>query len=72
VLDVVGEKNKLGKTPGKDSAAGKVTAPAIYGIEGARFRAQRYAQLAQKQFALLGKKFEILSHIVTYILKRTY
>jgi geranylgeranyl diphosphate synthase type II len=36
VLDVEGAASTLGKTPGKDAAAGKATYPALYGIEGAR------------------------------------
>lgn len=72
ILDIVGEKSTLGKTPGKDSSAGKLTAPGLYGLDGARFRAQRYAQRAQNQLAALGERFNILSDIVAFILKRTY
>lgn len=72
ILDVVGEEGALGKTPGKDSAARKVTAPAIHGLAGARFRAQRYAQLAQNRFMALGEQFNMLSNIVAFILNRTY
>lgn len=72
ILDVVGEKSALGKTPGKDSTAGKLTAPVLYGLDGARFRAQRYTQLAQNRFTALGERFDVLSDIVAFILKRTY
>ena len=72
ILDVVGEKSTLGKTPGKDSTAGKLTAPGLYGLDGARFRAQRYAQRAQNRFAALGERFDVLGDIVAFILKRTY
>jgi geranylgeranyl pyrophosphate synthase len=33
VLDVEGESVDLGKTAGKDAAAGKLTYPALYGLE---------------------------------------
>ncbi len=72
ILDVVGKKEKLGKTPGKDSAVGKLTAPAIYGLDGARFRAERYAYLARHRFSLLGERFSILSSIADFILERTH
>ena len=36
VLDVVGAAKQLGKTAGKDANAGKMTYPALYGVEQAR------------------------------------
>lgn len=72
ILDVVGKKEKLGKTPGKDSAVGKITAPALYGLDGARARARKYAQLANKQFMSLGEPFAILQNITDFILNRSY
>ncbi|MEW5818599.1 MAG: polyprenyl synthetase family protein [Cyanobacteriota bacterium] len=33
ILDIIGSKEKLGKTPGKDKASGKNTYPLIYGLE---------------------------------------
>ena len=36
ILDVEGASAELGKTAGKDAAAGKVTYPALYGLEGSR------------------------------------
>jgi len=72
LLDVIGEKEKLGKTPGKDLAVGKLTAPAIYGLGGARFRAERYASLAKNRFSALGERFYVLNQVTDFILKRTY
>jgi len=72
ILDVIGEKGLLGKTPGKDQASGKVTAPAIYGIDGARFRAERYAALAKQKFARFGSQFNILVKITDFVLNRSY
>ncbi len=72
ILDVIGEKVALGKTPGKDEAAGKITAPAIYGLDGARFRARRYAERARGIFQGLGPEFIFFDHIIDYILNRTF
>lgn len=36
VLDAVGDADVLGKTPGKDSEAGKCTFASVYGVDGAR------------------------------------
>ena len=36
VLDVTGTSEQLGKTAGKDAAAGKATYPRLLGLEGAR------------------------------------
>jgi geranylgeranyl diphosphate synthase type II len=72
ILDVTGKKEELGKTPGKDSAFGKLTAPTIYGLQGARFRAERYADLTRRGFSALGERFEILNQITNFILDRTF
>jgi geranylgeranyl diphosphate synthase type II len=36
ILDVEGDGARLGKTPGKDAAAGKPTYPALYGLDASR------------------------------------
>jgi geranylgeranyl pyrophosphate synthase len=43
ILDVEGASADLGKTPGKDAAAGKPTYPALYGLEASRALAQECA-----------------------------
>jgi geranylgeranyl diphosphate synthase type II len=72
ILDVVGNKDALGKTPGKDAASGKLTAPAVYGLEGARFRAQRYADHAKVQFGELGNEFEFFCQMTDFVLNRSF
>jgi geranylgeranyl diphosphate synthase type II len=72
ILDITGRKEKLGKTPGKDAAAGKLTATGLYGLDGARFRAQRYAHRATDAFLSCGKQFHLLAEITNFVLVRTY
>ena len=47
LLDVTATAADLGKTPGKDARASKATYPALYGLEGARARAQAAYDAAQ-------------------------
>ena len=72
ILDITGRKERLGKTPGKDAAAGKLTAAGLYGLDGARFRAQRYAQRATDMFLSCGEQFRLLAKITDFVLQRTY
>lgn len=72
ILDIVGEKHALGKTPGKDEVSGKITAPAVYGLDGALFRARRYADLARQGFGALGADFDVFGQITDFVLRRTY
>lgn len=46
ILDLESPSSVLGKTPGKDSRAGKVTYPAVHGIEGARRAADAAVEAA--------------------------
>jgi len=43
ILDEVGSSEELGKTPGKDRRAGKLTYPGLFGLEGSRKKAQQAA-----------------------------
>ncbi len=43
ILDVTGTAARLGKSPGKDVAAGKLTYPAVYGLAAATEQLQRAA-----------------------------
>jgi geranylgeranyl diphosphate synthase type II len=72
ILDVIGKKEKLGKTPKKDLAAGKLTAPSVYGLDGAKFRARRYADLVKKRFLEFGDEFMIFNLLTDFILNRTF
>lgn len=43
ILDEVGSSEELGKTPGKDREAGKLTFPRLFGLEGSRKKALQAA-----------------------------
>ena len=54
ILDVEGASAVLGKTPGKDAAAGKPTYPALYGVAESRRRAAVSLQQALDAIAAAG------------------
>ena len=54
VLDVEGTAAELGKRPGKDQAAGKLTYPALFGVEGSRQRAGECAERGHAALARAG------------------
>ena len=70
ILDVEGASDALGKTIGKDAAAGKVTYPSMYGIEESRLQATTAVSAAQQALnnASLGGR---LSDIANWVLNRS-
>ena len=70
ILDVEGASADLGKTAGKDAAAGKPTYPAIYGLEESRRLAAQCADRARaalESAALAGQ----LPAIARWVISRT-
>ena len=68
ILDVVGDAKTLGKSTGKDAAEGKLTYVTLYGLEGARARADELARQAKASLGLFGGKaafFETLLESMT-------
>ena len=69
VLDVDGSDTELGKTPGKDAAAGKVTYPSLYGLDRSRAMAAgcvAHAKAALDEASLSGR----LGDIADWTVKR--
>ena len=56
ILDVVGDEKTLGKSIGKDAEEGKLTYVTLYGLEGARERADALAAEARESLAIFGDK----------------
>jgi geranylgeranyl pyrophosphate synthase len=71
ILDVEGQRAQLGKTPGKDAAAGKPTYPALYGIEGARAMAADCLQRAHSELDAAGLATSRLMDIGQWIVERS-
>jgi len=62
VADVVASAEEVGKLPGSDH--GKATAIDLFGVEGARRRAQAYQEAAQADLAAFGPEADLLRRLV--------
>jgi geranylgeranyl pyrophosphate synthase len=72
LLDVEGRSEALGKTAGKDAAAGKPTYPAFYGVERSREMARARLVRAHEALAQVGLANSPLSDLAGWIVQRTH
>lgn len=70
VLNVVGEMERMGKNVGTDSARGKATYPALYGVEESRTQARRLMERGIQALQPLGQRAEPLRVLARYIVQR--
>ena len=70
ILDITQTSEQLGKSAGKDAAAGKATYPAVFGIEKSRREAARLTKAARKALEPFGKKADFLHAIADQLLGR--
>jgi geranylgeranyl diphosphate synthase type II len=71
ILDVEGVSTHLGKTPGKDAAAGKPTYPALYGLATARQMASSCLARAEDSLRTAGLADSWLMEIGRWIVNRS-
>ena len=71
ILDVTGNLEELGKTPGKDAEQGKVTFVSVYGVDGAARLASEESQKAKEAILPLGERARFLKNLPDYIVRRT-
>ncbi len=73
ILDVIGDDKSMGKAVRKDQLQDKLTYPRVYGLDGARFRARRYADTIQMIINNLDKeRFNFFTCLTEYIIKRNF
>jgi geranylgeranyl pyrophosphate synthase len=72
ILDVQGESATLGKTAGKDAAAGKPTYPALYGLERSRAMADDCLARAEAALQAAGVADPRLLGIGAWMVSRSY
>ncbi len=70
VLDVEGDSAEIGKTAGKDAAAGKATMVAVLGVERARAHADALAKQAAGHLDGFGEKAALLRDLAAYVVQR--
>jgi geranylgeranyl diphosphate synthase type II len=71
ILDVEAESGALGKTAGKDAAAGKPTYPALFGLDRSRALAADCLSRAEQALAHVGLADSHLAGIARWIVTRT-
>jgi farnesyl diphosphate synthase len=70
LLDVEGDAAEIGKTPGKDAAAGKATFVSILGLERARAQASMLARQAAAHLEPFGDKADLLRQAANFVVSR--
>ncbi|MEC4686274.1 MAG: farnesyl diphosphate synthase [Nitrospirota bacterium] len=71
ILDVTGDSDSLGKKTGADSEKGKMTYPAIYGIERSKAAANELVEEAISVIDFMGDGADSLRSIAKYLVQRT-
>lgn len=72
LLDIQGDQQKLGKSVGKDSEQGKMTYPALMGIEKSRQTAKELITEAIAAVEPLGKSAHALRALARFVLERDH
>lgn len=70
ILDITQTSEKLGKSAGKDVASGKMTYPALLGLDRSRREAARLTTKALASLASFGPRAETLRAIADKLLRR--
>lgn len=70
VLDATATSEQLGKTAGRDAALGKVTYPAVLGVDGAIARASELADEACRALDAVGLLTPELEHLARFSVSR--
>jgi len=70
LLDVEGTTTELGKTTGKDVAAGKATMVAVLGPERARAQAVMLARQAAEHLDIFGPRAGLLQALAAFVVQR--
>ncbi|GGA07401.1 polyprenyl synthetase family protein [Dyella caseinilytica] len=71
ILDVEGESRILGKTAGKDAAAGKPTFPSVIGLDASHARVAELTDAALDAITPLGKQAAWLDELARYVAYRS-
>lgn len=72
ILDVCGSSERMGKTAGKDRQAGKLTYPAIVGLEESKRLEEKLADEAAGALSCFGEEADILRAVARGLVQRTH
>lgn len=72
ILDATQNAKKLGKTAGKDAAAGKMTFPALFGLEKSQALAAQWTDEAIASLKSFGPRGETLRALAADLLQREF
>jgi geranylgeranyl diphosphate synthase type II len=70
LLDVTGSAEQVGKPIGKDDRQGKLTYPALFGVDGSREKAESLIGRAYAVLDRYGSRADILRGIARFVLER--
>ena len=70
LLDAEGKSDDIGKTAGKDAAAGKATFVSVLGLPGARARANQHARGAVERLAEFDARADLLRAVARFVVDR--
>jgi geranylgeranyl diphosphate synthase type II len=70
ILDVTGSAASLGKSPGKDAAAGKLTYPAVFGLDAANRELEALAEALTREAEGIEGRGGTLGALVGYVARR--
>jgi geranylgeranyl diphosphate synthase type II len=71
LLDVAGEENRVGKRVGKDKDRGKVTYPALLGVEESRRRVGQLIEQATTALGTFGERAKPLRDLAEFVGRRS-
>ncbi len=71
ILDISASCEELGKTPGKDADAGKITHPSIVGLDESKRIAEQSVENAVMKLDGFGPEADVLRQLAVELLQRT-
>jgi geranylgeranyl diphosphate synthase type II len=72
ILDIKGDKSKLGKSTGKDTVVKKLTYPLVYGLDNTYKKIQELYKEAQKYIKYINTDTSFLLQMANFICNRDY